>query len=259
MITTRNLCLELGDKTVLDHISMYLKEGEILALCGPNGAGKTSLLAAIAGEYQGCNSDVYYWDQSIDVFSATELVNMRVVLEQNPSLSTDYTLEQLLEMGLPLALSERDLVQLKMQVMRQLGLLDHQGKFVSDMSGGQRHRAHFARVVLRLLANKRLGHDSFLFVDEPTASLDIAYQIILMKILSQLRDEGVGVLVVLHDLNLAAQFADRVILMKQGRIIHDNSPAQVLTEDALGHVFETKILVEQSKSGQVVIQPDLAA
>ena len=181
----------------------------------------------------------------------------RVVLEQSPTLSAELTLSELIELGVPIDLLEERLKTLKAQSLADFGFEDMEAHFVSALSGGQRHRAHLARVLTQLRANRELGHDCYLFLDEPTASLDIGYQIALLRLVRTLAHEGVGVLVVLHDLNLAAAFADQVILLKGGRVVQAGSPDDVLRALTLIEIYEVPILVTQNDLGQVVIQPVL--
>lgn len=251
------MSLSLGGKPVLRDVSLTLPTGQIYALCGPNGAGKSTLLSCLAGEHPDAAGAVRYFDEPLGQMPAKRLAQHRVVLEQKPMLSAAFTLSELIELGAPLELPPADLDRVKGEILRDFGFVGMEDRFVSDMSGGQQHRAHFARVLVQLRANLRLGHTCYLFLDEPTASLDIGHQITLLKQVRDLAREGVGVLVVLHDLNLAAAFADHVILLQEGLAVSAGAPADVLTPETLSRVYDAEIIVETASTGQQVIQPVL--
>ncbi|NRB32882.1 MAG: ATP-binding cassette domain-containing protein [Rhizobiaceae bacterium] len=257
MITGSNIQLSLSGKPILKGVSLSLQPGEVLALCGPNGAGKSTLLSCLAGEQVQCGHAVFYFDKAVSALTPQQLSQRRVVLEQSPSLTAEFTLAELIELGAPLELPPEALRNFKQEAINEFGFAADAQAFVSRLSGGQQHRAHLARVLLQLRANVWLGHECFLFLDEPTASLDIGYQIKILQLTRDLASSGVGVLLVLHDLNLAAAFADRVLLMRDGQIVHQGSPEKALTETKLSEIYETPIFVEQSQSGQFVIQPRL--
>jgi iron complex transport system ATP-binding protein len=211
----------------------------------------------LAGEHASCASQVAYDGALLNTLSPAEQATRRVVLEQSPTLSAEFCVSELVELGAPLELALSDLVWIKAMLLDAFGLAHCEQEAVSALSGGQRHRAHLARVLMQLKANTTLGHRCALFLDEPTASLDIAHQISVLKHAKQLADSGIAVLIVLHDLNLAAAFADRVLMLKDGRAHSDGAPQDVLTNTALSDVYETPIFVQPSASGQLVIQPAL--
>ncbi|MEM9319602.1 MAG: ATP-binding cassette domain-containing protein [Pseudomonadota bacterium] len=257
MIVGSGINLALGGKPILRDVSLSLAPGQVVALCGPNGAGKSTLLSCLAGEHRDCAEAIRYFDKTVLQMVAHELANHRVVLEQNPSLSAAFTLWELIELGAPLALKPADLERLKQQTLVEFNFAGMEDRFVSELSGGQQHRVHFARVLVQLRANRQLGHECFLFLDEPTSSLDIGYQITLLRLVRALAADGVGTLVVLHDLNLASAFTDHVILLQDGMAVQSGPPKEVLTAANLSAVYATDIIVETASTGQNVIQPVL--
>lgn len=259
MITAQNVSLALSGKQILKDVSLTLAPGEILALCGPNGAGKSTLLSCLSGEYEACRYAIDYFGTPLNAMSSASLARHRVVLEQNPSLSADFFVSELIELSAPIDLPPDGLNRLVTSTVSEIGFTGLLDKPVAELSGGQRHRSHFARVLVQLRANKLLGHECFFFLDEPTASLDIAHQITLLNLARRLAFDGTGVLLVLHDLNLAAAFADRVVMLKDGRLIEEGLPSDVFTNQVLSRVYDTKILVQSLANGQTIIQPDLVA
>lgn len=257
MIAAENLGLRLGGQDILRDVTMAVSPGEVVALCGPNGAGKSSLLACLAGEHPGCASQVRYGTEPISGLPAHSLSRRRVVLEQSPTLAAEFTVSELIELGAPLDAAPDMVRRLGEEILDWLGIADLAPRLVSTLSGGQQHRAHLARVLVQLRANEALGHACALFLDEPTAALDIRHQMTVLTRVTELARQGAGALVVLHDLNLAAGFADRVILMKEGRVAHAGPPDQVLTAPTLTEVYGTPISVITVPGGHRVIHPDL--
>ncbi len=255
MIDAQNLSLKLAGTPILRDVSVTLHPGEVLALCGPNGAGKSTLLSCLAGEHRSCRQNVRYSGQPLSTLSPAQQAKRRVVLEQTPTLSADFNVAELIELGVAIELPGAELSALKQDLMARLGLEGFDHRPVSSLSGGQRHRVHMARVLLQLKANRYLGHECFLFLDEPTASLDLGHQITTLNLIRGLSEEGVGVLVVLHDLNLAAAFADRIVLLQEGQVKHTGKPTDILTTDILSAVYQTEIYVGTSLNGQKIIQP----
>ncbi|MEM6408002.1 MAG: ATP-binding cassette domain-containing protein [Pseudomonadota bacterium] len=249
----------LSGKQILEEVSLTLARGEILALCGPNGAGKSTLLSCLAGEHAKCRHVIDYFGKTLNALDPADLARHRVVLEQSPSLSADFLVSELIELSAPIDLTQEDLDALVSTTVSEIGLTSMLDKPVETLSGGQRHRAHFARVLVQLRANKLLGHECFFFLDEPTASLDIAHQITLLNLVRGLASEETGVLLVLHDLNLAAAFADRVIMLKEGRLVTEGQPKDVFTNQVLSNIYDTSILVQSLGNGQTIIQPELVA
>lgn len=257
MIAGTDIRLELSGQAILSGVSMELGEGEVVALCGPNGAGKSTLLACLAGEHPGCAQAVRYGADVVADLAPHQQARRRAVLEQFPSLSADFTVRELIELGAPLDVAPDTVMRHGTDALQALGIGDLAGRFVATLSGGQQHRAHLARILVQLTANRALGHDCALFLDEPTASLDLRHQMTVLMLTADLARDGVGVLIVLHDLNLAAAFADRIVLMKDGTIAYEGLPETVLTADRLSDVYDTPISVAHLPDGQRLIHPDL--
>jgi len=259
MINGLNLSLSFGNKRVLQDVSISVVPGEVLVVCGPNGAGKSTLLSALVGEHRELRSSVIYEGVPLSEMPSYTLASKRAVLEQSPSLSANFNVRELIELSIPIGLSPSNTDILINSLLKDLALVEFQNQPVEALSGGQRHRAHLGRVLAQLYANKKLETDGYLFLDEPTASLDMAHQISVMKTARKVAQHGAGVMVVLHDLNLAAAYADRIALMEDGHIECVGSIANVLTSERLSNVYETAISVEHSPNGQFYIQPKYIA
>ena len=259
MINGLNLSLSLGRKRVLDDVSISVLPGELLVVCGPNGAGKSTLLSALVGDHKSLRGAITYEGVSLDHMSSKALAEKRAVLEQSPSLSAHFTVREVIELSIPLGLSPQKTDALVRSLLNDLRLVELQNQAVHTLSGGQRHRTHLGRVLAQLEANKELGIDGYLFLDEPTSSLDLAHQIAVMQTARSIAQKGAGVMVVLHDLNLAAAYADRIALMKEGRIESVGTAEMVLTDVCLSHIYETDVSVDYHSNGQISILPKYAA
>ena len=259
MLEARSIDVLRRDAWALRGVSLSVREDEIAAVCGPNGAGKSTLLALLAGERLAQYGDVLLDGRPIASFKPRPLAERRAVLEQSPRVDTPFSVRALAHFGLAAmpAIPPRDAEAIIDGALEQAGVAELQARPVTQLSGGERHRAHLARALAQSAGGRHLGHGHHLLLDEPTASLDLAHQIRVMHALRQAVRDGTGVLVVLHDLNLAAAFADRVILMHAGRIVADGPPPAVLTGPRLSQVYGAPLSVIAGPGRSLRIAPDL--
>lgn len=245
MLEAQDLRLTYGAHIAVDGLTAALAPGEVLALCGPNGAGKSTLLAALAGDLKPTAGRLRLDGEDLGRLSPAALAERRAVLEQAPSLSAAFTVRDLVGLAVPPSLPPAAAEAVVRMALSSLGLSGLASRRVAALSGGQQHRAHFARALAQLSAGQRLGGGRYLLLDEPTASLDMGYQVEAMQAACRAAAQGAGVCVVLHDLNLAAAYADRILLMAAGRLVAVGAPADVLTADRLSRLYGTTIAVSQ--------------
>lgn len=254
MLEARRVGLARGGRPVLDGVSLTLGRAELVALCGPNGAGKSSLFALLTGELRPSTGAVELDGRPLGELSAATLAGERAALGQAPSLSAAFTVRELVGLGLALvpraALDEAALTR---RAMEATGIAPLAERAADRLSGGERARAHLARVLAQLWAGRAAGGGRYLMLDEPTASLDIAHQLAVMDVARGEAEAGAGVLVVLHDLNLAATFADRVVLMHRGGIAAEGPAREVFEAARLSRVYETALAVEETRRGLRVV------
>ncbi len=240
MLAADRLGCARGGRTVLSDVSLALPAGEVLGVLGANGAGKTSLLATLAGELRAAAGGVSLDGRPLHRWTSPALARRRAVLPQSPSLAFELGVRTVVEMG-GYPFPELTPASLDALVERALALADVQGlidRRYGTLSGGEQQRVQFARTLVQLLAGRADGEYRVLFLDEPTASLDPRHQIALLRAVSALaREAGVAVLVVLHDVNLAAAWCDRLLLLAQGREVAQGAPAGVLTPANLQAVY----------------------
>lgn len=249
----QNLSVRRGGRTVLDSITLQLEPGEMLGILGANGAGKSTLLSTLAGELA-IDVSVHPFcpvtlnGRELPGLGASDLARVRAVLPQKPGLRFDLCVDEVVTMGLypfPELTCEQCNEALE-RAVHQAGIGPLWGRRYLELSGGEQQRVQFARVLLQLLAAIRAtGPDSYLLLDEPSSSLDPAHQHGLLQTARRAATEsGAGVLVVLHDVNLAAQYCHRLALLANGMICACGGPAEVLLPELLQQVYGTPAYVQ---------------
>ncbi|QQO07476.1 ABC transporter ATP-binding protein [Breznakiella homolactica] len=251
----RNLSVGYKNKTVLRDISFSLFPGELVALVGPNGAGKTSLLKTIAGFVAPLSGDIFVSGTSLEGMGKRARARKMAFLFQGASLSWPFTAEELIAQGrFPHrgwfgGEGPRDRRALE-TAMKESEIGDLAGRNTLELSGGELQRVLIARAIAQ-------EADVFL-LDEPVSHLDPRYETAVMKLLRRLTGRDRTALVSLHDLNLAAQYADRVALIASGELLAIGPPAAVLREDLLERAFEFPVRVgahPDNASVPLVYQP----
>lgn len=229
----------LDRATCLREVSVALEPGQLLAVLGPNGAGKSSLLRALAGDLALTHGQVSLDQRALGTFRSEALARRRAVLAQHSPLGFDFTVREVVALGRypwepePAALAE-SVIDVALQAAAVAPLA--QRRF-TQLSAGERARVQFARVLAQVW---RLPHDEnrYLLLDEPTAALDLAQQHEMLAVLRALAGRGMGVLAILHDLNLAQRYADRVVLMRHGSVLAQGTPQDVLTPAHIRATFD---------------------
>ncbi len=229
--------LRRGRRWVLREVSLALGPGELLAVVGPNGAGKSSLLRCLAGDWTPQAGRVTLGGRPLDDWSPLALAGQRAVLPQSPRLAFPFTVREVAAFGL--AAAGRDRARHAEWLAEALDLADVAhlaGRTYTTLSGGERQRAQLARVLCQALAGAGPAH--CLLLDEPTAAQDLRHQHGLLAMLRrQTATRGWSVAVVLHDLNLAARYADRVAMLDGGRLVVLDAPAAALSAARIERVF----------------------
>ncbi|WP_019559957.1 MULTISPECIES: heme ABC transporter ATP-binding protein [Caldimonas] len=252
-LCARQMHLQRLGRSVLREVDVELQAAEVLGVLGANGAGKSSLLAALAGELIVQSGCVSLDGRPLDRWEPRALARRRAVLPQSPSLSFDLEVSTVVGMGgypHPM-LSPGALRACCERAMQEADVAALAGRRYLSLSGGEQQRVQFARCLVQVLAGRPDGEYRALLLDEPTASLDPRHQIALMHTVRRLaRQEGLAVLLVLHDVNLAAQACDRLLLLSEGRVVAHGPVADVLRPAVLASVY--------GLSAQVIDHPQRA-
>lgn len=243
MLRTQNLHIRRGTKTVLTDITLELRPSEVLGVLGPNGAGKSTLLGALCGELHADHGSVWLDDRELRHWAAPLRAQRLAVLPQVSTLDFAFRVEEVVGMGrLPHQsgrVRDDEIVAAALQAA-DAGHLS--GRSYLALSGGERQRVHLARVLAQLWPGEA---GQTLLLDEPTSMLDPLHQHTTLQAVREFADRGAAVLVILHDLNLAARYCDRLLLLEGGRPVALDTPAQVLKPEPLKAVFGLEVLVQQ--------------
>ena len=240
----------LSKRTILHGVSVAVERGEILALVGPNGAGKSTLLGTLAGDLRPQAGRVLFDGEPIDSLKSKDLARRRGLLLQSNQVSFPFHVGRVVEMGRnPWSgtdQSERD-DEAVGWAMDQVDVTHLRHRRFSELSGGERARVSLARV---------LAQDTeLLLLDEPTAALDLDHQNRVLGLIRQRAKDGRGVVVVAHDLSLAAALADRVGVLVDGRMLAVGTVQEVMNEDLLSEAYHVPIHVLPGPDGLPIIVP----
>ncbi len=262
MLEARHIAVMLGGVPAVSGVSLALSPGEVVALVGPNGAGKSTLLRAMAGTAPLAAGTVTLDGIPLSAWPRRALARRRAVLAQNCTLAFPFRVHEVVRLGRSAAAGHAGRAQDEAAVvaaMQAADVIDLAERRATALSGGERQRVHLARALAQIWPDPSPHDDPrsalvraesvqdgsacapdgarYLLLDEPTASLDFAHQHHGLNVARRLARAGAGVLAVLHDLNLAALYADRVCLMEAGRIVALGAPAEALDAEILTAVF----------------------
>lgn len=238
-LIARDISLSLQGKTILGGIDFTARSGEVTAIVGPNGSGKTTLLRALTGE-EATDGQVELNGVTVHRKMAPKLATMRGVLSQSTQVAFPFKAAEVVRIGHQSG-RYADQLQVPEQALAKVGLAGFGPRFYQELSGGEQQRVQLARVLAQIWEPVCDGNPCWLFLDEPVASLDIGHQLTIMQLAREFARGGGGVVVVMHDLNLTAMFADTIALMQSGRVICSGPPEAVLTSDVLSDAYDCQI------------------
>lgn len=242
MLRADNLSVRRGPCTVLAGIDLQLHDGEVLGVLGPNGAGKSTLLAALSGDLPAAQGQVSLDQRPLADWSGPARAQRLAVLPQSSSLEFAFNVEQVVGMGrLPHSSGQQEDQRIVAAALQAADAQHLSGRNYLALSGGERQRVHLARVLAQVWPG---GAGQVLLLDEPTSMLDPLHQHTILQAVRDFAGRGAAVLVILHDLNLAARYCDRVLLLQEGRPYLLGSPAEVLAPAPLRAVFGLDVLVQ---------------
>jgi iron complex transport system ATP-binding protein len=219
----------------------------MVALLGPNGAGKTTMVRVLSGEWHPDTGRVHLENADLATYSDSQLARRRAVLGQDLSLAFPFTALEIVLLGrIPherrTSMDENESIALRsMELVEADDLAD---RLYTSLSGGERQRVQLARVLAQIQDHTDEGN-RYLLMDEPTANQDIAHQHQLLSLAKRQTGDHIGTLVVLHDLNLAAAYADRLVVLDKGIVVAEGSPENVLTKELIAGVFGIAVRVMQ--------------
>ncbi|WP_454688617.1 heme ABC transporter ATP-binding protein [Achromobacter aloeverae] len=253
-----NIDVARGHARVLKNVSLSVRPGSMTGLLGANGAGKSTLLAALAGELRPGAGRVLLDGADLHGVPARKQARRRAVLPQKPSLTFDLGVRDVVSMGAyPFPELNPDEVDALIDgALAQAGVAHLADRRYPELSGGEQQRVQFARVLTQCRAAFRDGAPPYLLLDEPISSLDPKHQIELLRTAwTMAHQDGLGVLVIVHDINLAAYWCDRLVLLAGGTVAAAGEPAAVLTPALLRAVYDidADVMPHPRQAGKLLV------
>ena len=239
-LDVQSLSVTLGDTTIVKEASFAIDRGEFVGIIGPNGSGKTTLLKALRGLYPTSGGDIFWDGKSIASLSDKEIAHYVAYMQQSVNVSFDYeAIDIVMTARYPyLKWWEQEGPEDKViveQAMKEVGVYHLRNRSVQSLSGGERQRVFLAKALAQ--------QTEVLLLDEPTAALDLVYADDIFYEGRRLCDEGKTILIVVHDLELAAKYCTKLVLISDGRIVDVGTPREVLTADNLKAAFHLSAAV----------------
>ena len=243
------LIVKKSGRYILEEVSLTVAAGRVTALIGPNGSGKSTLLRCLAGEEIPRGGGIALDNIDLRQYSHQALAEKRSVMTQSSHIVFDFTVEEVMLMGwvLDAYLTEHQMKKAIDSVVGECGISSIMRRNYRTLSGGEQQRVHFARALLQIWRPTEAEEYRYLLLDEPTSNLDVGYERKMLESIRVIASRGVGVLAVLHDLNLAAHYADEICLLNRGVVKKSGMPSEVMRAEYLSDVYETPIDVVYSE------------
>jgi len=261
-LQARGLVLSLGRRRLLDQVGIDLLPGMFTAVIGPNGAGKSTLVKVLCGEITPQSGSVMLNGRPLAAWSAEDLARQRAVLPQTPELAFSFRAWDVVALGRHphrrRATREDDHAAVA-GAMRATETATFAQRDCGTLSGGEMHRTHFARTLAQIWEPPVEGRARVLLLDEPIASLDLFHQHAILERAADAARAGAAVLTVLHDLNLAAAFADTLVVLDGGRVEAVGSPAEILTGERIARIWRVSAKVQPDGEGKIRVNVERSA
>ncbi len=247
-IKIENLNYTINKKNILSDISLEINNFELVSIIGPNGSGKTTLLKLISGELKPNNGEIKFNNNILENFTIEERSKQRSVMTQSPKIIYDFNVEEIIRMGwlyeIKDSLSKKKYKLALEEVSRKCLIEDLLDRNFNHLSGGEQKRVHFARTLIQIYNNEKTVKDKFMFLDEPTSNLDLFHELKLIKLIKHEVGNGLGVMLIIHNLNLAFKFSNKICILDKGKIIFFGKPNDV-NEETLSIVFKIPIFFDK--------------
>jgi iron complex transport system ATP-binding protein len=244
MLEVRNISINYGVCAVVQDVSLNLETGRIIALLGANGAGKTTLLKSLNGGLPVAKGAVLLDGKELKDYSRREIARKIAVIAQEtetkfPVSVLEFVLAGRFAHGAAFGWETETDLEIALTSLKQCDLANYEARQMNQLSGGERQRVVLARALATQAA--------ILLLDEPTANLDLAHQALMFRLVKErCATRAASAVLITHDLNLASEFADEMILLKNGTIAAKGAPEEVLTEENLSEVFGVKVLLDEN-------------
>ncbi|GAB3884533.1 heme ABC transporter ATP-binding protein [Spirosoma agri] len=255
MLEVKNLSYRIRNRNLLDGVSFRANPGELLAIVGANGAGKSTLLKLCTRELSATDGQIRLQHNPIDSYSEKELSLFRAVLPQQNAVVFPFLVSELVLMGryphFDFHPAERDYTIAEL-ALKKVGMWDFASRIFTTLSGGEQQRVQLARVLAQIWDVSQ----GILFLDEPTTGLDLLHQHQMLELAREFTQKGFCAVVILHDLNLAAQYADQIVMLRAGQVEAAGTPRDVITAELIQRVFNLKVwLLEHPEMNCPMVVP----
>lgn len=249
MIHIRGLSKFYGKKLVVEDVTVTIQPGQITSFIGPNGAGKSTLLSMVSRLLDSDSGEIILDQTDLRKMNSDDLARRVAILKQSNYLNVRLTVRELVSFGrFPYSkgrLTEEDERAVN-QALDYMNLVDLEGNYLEELSGGQRQRAFIAMVIAQ--------DTDYILLDEPLNNLDMKHSVQIMKILRRLVDDlGKTVVIVLHDINFASVYSDRIVAMKNGKVIREGSTDTIIQTQTLKEIYDMDIPVQQMNDNRICV------
>ncbi len=240
MLSTQGIYYSIGKKEILKNISIDFLPGEFNMILGPNGSGKSTFLKVFSGEIKPSKGEVFVDNKALSTIKKEALAKVRAVMTQQPELSFPLSVEEVVMMGryphFDFNPAKKDEI-ICAEAIEKMQIVHLKGRNYLTLSGGEKQRVQFARVLAQIWEQPASGN-RYLFLDEPLANLDINYQQEFLKLAKALVQFKTVLVAVMHDINLAVQYADKLFFLKAGELVVSGTPSAILSEKIIKEVFD---------------------
>jgi len=250
MLSVQKISITLGSRNILCDVTLEMAKGAVVALLGPNGAGKTTLLRALNGSVPVASGEIKLDGRPLREFSRREIAkSIAIVAQENetkfPVTVSEFVLAGRFARGSAFGWETEDDVRAALEALRRCDLVDFETRVMNELSGGERQRVVLARAIAT--------EAKILLLDEPTANLDLAHQAMMFRLIRErVKSENCSAVVITHDLNLAAEFADEILMLKHGAVFAYGVPDAVLNQKNIDEVYDVQVLLDENPaSGKV--------
>lgn len=236
MISCKNLKVGYEEKVIIENLSLSINKGEVASIIGPNGCGKSTLLKTLSRIIKPMSGGIYIQNESIKNLKSKHISQKVCLLSQHNDAPGDLTVEELVYFGrVPhkkwyesKTKSDEEIVN---WAIENTGLKRYKNTPINSLSGGERQRAYIAQALCQ--------KPDILLLDEPTTYLDISYQLEVMELVREINEKfNITIVMVLHELNQASKYSDRLIIMKDGKIVSDGCPRDVINKETIKQVYK---------------------
>lgn len=249
MIKVLNLTKRFGNKTVIENVSLKIHPQKITSFIGPNGAGKSTLLSMVSRLINADTGEVFLDQTDIKKMKSNDFAKKVAILKQSNFMNVRLTVEELVSFGrFPYSrghLTDED-KQFVKQSLEYMNLMEIKDSYLDELSGGQRQRAFIAMVIAQ--------DTDYILLDEPLNNLDMKHSVQIMKTLRKLVDElGKTVVIVLHDINFASVYSDRIVALKDGKIVRDGETEEIINTETLNDIYDMNIPIKRMNNCNICL------